>query len=197
MPTNKTIYVSYTNATNHYFISQSQQAQLDLQIIMDIYHKLAMACLFIDDLLLHFAMGDFHYVAIHLNMEGYNKLALLMNSLRRSSRRYPDYEIIRTTINSSLEGLLQAVNQYMLLLNTQTQLEQTQKKASILDDMTLLKEYLDRLRSTRNLFPSTTVTAIAAEIKPEYALYIKLHGYPTNGIFDIDKLADCIRTVAP
>lgn len=190
---NKSVFANNLNANNHYYVSQAQK---NIKII-DIYHQLAVSIEVIQELLIQFALGNFQYVATHLNMAGYNTLAVLMNSLKHNSALFPDYEKIRTTINYSLEGLLQTVNQYVLLVNIQTQLEQTQKRANILNDMKLLKEYLDSLKGARTLFPATTVTSIAAEIKPEYSLYIKLYGYPANGIFDIDKLAECIRTVAP
>jgi hypothetical protein len=32
------------------------------------------------------------------------------------------------------------------------------------------------------------VTVVKAQIKPEYLEYIKLYGYPSNGVFDMDKL---------
>ena len=119
-----------------------------------------------------------------------------MNRIAHNAQNYPDYETIRVTINYSLEGLLQTVTQYILLLNTQAQLELTQEKASILDDMVLLKAYLDNMTAEKSVLPATVITAIPAEIKAEYAYYIEWYGYPVNGIFDVDKLAYCIRSLA-
>ena len=144
-------------------------------------------------MLLNFALGNFEYVAANLTMKTYNTLSILMNSLQQNANLYPDYENIRSSINYSLEGLLQSVTQYITLNNTQVQLVDSQKKASILTDMVKLQEYLNSLKGARTLFPSTSVTTLAAKIKPEYAMYIKLYGYPANGVFDIDKLAIIIN----
>ena len=187
----KTVFLNQSDANNHYFLSNSQLNQQSF----DMFKTLAEATVIINNLILQFALGNFEFVAQNLNMSKYNSLAVLMNSLTQNAFHFPVYEQIRQTVNSTLQGLLQAVNEYMALVNCEEHLKQVQAKANILNDMTLLQEYIDSLKSRRTLFPSTTVTIAAAEIKPEYALYIKSYGYPLNGVFEIDKLAKCIETL--
>ena len=62
------------------------------------------------------------------------------------------------------------------------------EKASILDDMVKLREYINSLKKNMSIFPNIEVTVVKAQIKPEYLEYIKLYGYPENSIFDMDKL---------
>ena len=184
-------YSAFTNA-NHSntsaFTSQHQQSTSYLQL----YTVLAESIVIFNNLMTNFASGNFQYVASNLTMIKYNNLAVIMSRLTQDSQNFPDYEIIRTTLNNSLKGLLQSVNQYITLQNTQSELAVSKEKAAILTDMKLLQEYLNDLKNTTTALPSSNVTVVAAQIKHEYALYIKLYGYPTNGIFDIDKLAYCI-----
>ena len=170
------------------FTSQQQQSASYLQL----YTVLAESIGIFNNLMTNFAAGNFQYVASNLTMIKYNNLSVIMSRLTQDSQNFPDYEIIRTTLNNSLKGLLQSVNQYITLQNTQSELAVTKEKAAILTDMKLLQEYLNDLKNTTTALPSSNVTVVAAQIKSEYALYIKLYGYPTNGIFDIDKLAYCI-----
>ena len=170
------------------FTSQQQKSASYLQL----YTVLAESIGIFNNLMTNFAAGNFQYVASNLTMIKYNNLSVIMSRLTQDSQNFPDYEIIRTTLNNSLKGLLQSVNQYITLQNTQSELAVTKEKAAILTDMKLLQEYLNDLKNTTTALPSSNVTVVAAQIKSEYALYIKLYGYPTNGIFDIDKLAYCI-----
>ena len=48
---------------------------------------------------------------------------------------------------------------------------------------------MNGLKGTTNIFPDLNITAPLARIKPEYAEYIRLYGYPESGIFDMDLLA--------
>ena len=58
--------------------------------------------------------------------------------------------------------------------------------------MQKLRDYVNNLKKNVSIFPEMNVTIIRAEIKPEYAEYIKLYGYPQGGIFDMDRLADIL-----
>lgn len=122
-------------------------------------------------------------------------MALSLNSLQVSNVQYADYETIRLTILHSLEGLMQAVNQYTTLENTAAELVKAQQLASILTDSTKLKAYLEQLKGSRSLFPDSEITITKATLKPQYAEYIKRYSYPPSGIFDMDKLAICIKYV--
>ena len=159
------------------------------------YSILANTITTIDSLIHDYTQGNFQAVAQFLTMDKYNSLALSLNSLQVSNVQYADYETIRLTILHSLEGLMQAVNQYTTLENTAAELVKAQQLASILTDSTKLKAYLEQLKGSRSLFPDSEITITKATLKPQYAEYIKRYGYPPSGIFDMDKLAICIKYV--
>jgi hypothetical protein len=159
------------------------------------YTILANTITTIDDLINEYAEGNFQTVAQYLTMDVYNNLALALNNLQVVGVQYQDYETIRTTILNSLQGLMQAVNQYTILSNTEAELVKAQQLASILTDSVKLKAYLDQLKGSRSLFPDSNITVVKATLKPQYSEYIKRHGYPPSGIFDMNKLAICIKYV--
>ena len=89
------------------------------------YSILANTITTIDSLIHDYTQGNFQAVAQFLTMDKYNSLALSLNSLQVSNVQYADYETIRLTILHSLEGLMQAVNQYTTLENTAAELVKT------------------------------------------------------------------------
>ena len=190
----KTVFTKNTKLTNTVFTTVNSTSA-SCTLILSYYSMLANALSTINTLMVNFALGNYSEVAQILTLDKYNDLSILLGGLQRSSNTYPDYEIIRTTISNSLQALMQAVNQYAVLVNTNAALTNAQAQASILTDMTKLKAYLESLKGNRYLFPDSSVTITKALIKPQYGEYIKRYGYPPNGIFDTDKLAACIAYV--
>jgi hypothetical protein len=152
----------------------------------DIYKVLADFSVIIQNLLYQFSLGRFKEVSNILNRRYYQYLSVKLSKLAYVD--YPIYEQLRKSIRYSLEGLYKAVEQYGILVNCENVCDKIKEKASILDDMQKLKEYINSLKKQVTLFPDMNITIIRAEIKPEYAEYIKLYGYPAGGIFDMDKL---------
>lgn len=150
----------------------------------------------INEMILQFSAGQFDIVAQNLTLTKYNSMSIMLSKLQKNSQKYPAYEAIRVYILNTLQGLMQSVNQYALLSDKNIQLSVASEKAAILQDMTKLQEYLTKLRGSRSIFPESNVTVTRALIKPEYGEYIKRHGYPPNGIFNPDKLAECILYVS-
>jgi hypothetical protein len=150
----------------------------------------------VNEMILQFSAGQFDIIAQNLTLSKYNSMSLILSKLQKNSQKYPTYEAIRVYILNTLQGLMQSVNQYALLSDTNIQLLVASEKAAILQDMTKLQEYLTHLRGSRSVFPESNVTVTRALIKPEYGEYIKRHGYPPNGIFNPDKLAECILYVS-
>ena len=152
----------------------------------DIYKVLADYASVIQNLLYQFSLGKFKDVSKTLNRKYYQYLSVKLSKI--SYIDYPIYEQLRRSIKYSLEGLFKSVEQYNRLLNTEGILKSTKERADILDDMVKLKEYINGLKKQSTIFPDMNITIIKAEIKPEYAEYIKLYGFPEGGIFDMDKL---------
>lgn len=160
------------------------------------YAELVDALSIVNEMILQFSAGQFDIVAQKLTLTKYNSMSLMLSKLQKNAQKYPTYEVIRVYILNTLQGLMQSMNQYALLSDTNIQLLVASEKAAILQDMTKLQAYLTQLKGSRSIFPESNVTVTRALIKPEYAEYIKRHGYPPNGIFNPDKLAACILYVS-
>jgi len=187
----KTMFLTSNNLNNSKFISQAQKNQTELTL----YNTLAAATTVINNLLVQFSLGNFEYIAKTLTKSYYNTLSILIVNLRQKVNVNPGYEKFRLLINNALSGLLQCTTQYIVVLNAQAELASTQEDSNILHDMTLLQAYLTKLQEEKSVVPATAITATKAELKPQYALYVKLYGFPTNGIFDPQKLGQCILAV--
>jgi hypothetical protein len=141
-----------------------------------------------------YAQGEFALVAGILTQSTYNQMAIELNDLAQDPAVYPDYEILRKTIVSAFAGIYQSIIQYSNLLETETQLAAAQEMANILKDPEKLQDYINKQKSRRALFPESKVKLnTAAQLKPEYAEYIRLYGFPQGGVFDMDKLAEILR----
>jgi len=169
--------------------------QVDATYVLSLsyYTALANALDQINELILDFSLGKFDTIAKFLTLDKYNSLGLLFNGLQKNAFKFAEYEKIRINITKTLQGLMQTIQLYISLLNTQATLTSTQETVSILTDMTKLQNYLNSLKGARQLFPDSNVQIIAATIKPQYAEYIKRYGYPEGGIFDADQMAICVN----
>jgi hypothetical protein len=143
-----------------------------------------------------YAKGEFALVAEILTQKTYNEMATHLNDLAQDPALYPDYETLRKTIVSAFAGIYQSIIQYANLLKTETQLTEAQTMANILKDPVQLQDYINKQKSHRALFPESNVKLnTAAQLKPEYAEYIRLYGFPQGGVFDMDRLAEILRRV--
>ena len=176
-------------------ISPFAQAFSDCSVALGYYTNLANALTAINQLIADFAVGNFNGITKFLTLAKYNQLGLIFNGLQKNANKYGDYEKLRVNIVRTIQGLMQTIQLYLKLGNTQNALITSQASASILTDMTKLQEYLETLKGSRQLFPDSNITVIAATIKPQYSEYIKRFGYPASGIFEVDKLAICINFV--
>ncbi len=156
----------------------------------DIFKVLADFSLTVDALLVDFSKGNFQAIAVILTRTQYNTWAVALNKLKQPQN--VTFEQLRITIQDALQGLYQSVLQYGILINTTNQLEVQTTKANILNSIDTIKEYLKSIKKSVNIFPDAEITVVKALIRPEYAEYIKLYGYPPGGIFDMDKLAAII-----
>ena len=74
-------------------------------------------------------------------------------------------------------------------------LESSKEAEDILYDTVRLKEFIANLNRQTAVFPDARITPIVATLKPEYAEYIRLYGYPESGVFDMDKLAKILKSL--
>jgi hypothetical protein len=185
----KTIFTTNTQNIYQKTIYLTNQTITKPNIIVsdeNIYKVLADYSVIIQKLLFEFSLGNFQYVTSILTRKYYQYLSIKLTQIMYND--YPIYEQLRITIKYALQGLYKAIQQYQILLETNIKLASVTERASILDDMKKLKEFVKTLKGGGNIFPDLIITAPMAKIKPEYLEYIQLYGYPSNGVFDMDKL---------
>lgn len=184
----KTVFIRNTQSDiNKTVILRDYTEKIQIKVENeDIYKVLADFSVTIQNLLFQFSLGHFKEVSNILNRKYYQYLSVKLSKIAYID--YPIYEQLRRSIRYSLEGLYKAVEQYGVLVNHEFKCDKLEEKAAILDDMKKLKEYVNTLKGATTIFPDLNITAPLAKIKPEYAEYIKLYGYPAGGIFDMDKL---------
>lgn len=169
------------------YVAPTVTVTVPIVVNEDIYKILSDYSVTLQDLLYNYSLGNFKYVSSILNIQYYRKLSIEISRIIYPD--YPIYEQLRQNIKHSLQGLYRAIREYSTLNDTKLKLQTMTEKASILNDMQKLKDYISGLKGSITLFPDLNISAPLVTIKKEYVEYIKLYGYPSGGIFDMDKLA--------
>jgi hypothetical protein len=159
------------------------------QTLIDMYSKLASVTRTINTLMKEYSQGNFYEVANTLTTPVYNRISLLLGSLAADEGKYPDYEIIRQVSTEALGGMYQAVLQYSSLVDTKNKLMIVEEHDSILYDPVKLQDWINGLKQRRSLFPESKVQVRAATLKPEYALYVQIYGFPPGAVFEPDRMS--------
>ena len=159
--------------------------------LLSYYSKLVKVSKTINSMLSYFSKGEFNLLSSVLTVDFYNSLSVELNNIKYETD--DDYENMRKSIIFSLQGLQQSINQYSGILNLQEENSFLLQQNSILHDREKLNQYMNQLLGERTLFPDQTFTVIGATLRPEYAMYIQLYGFPEGGIFDVEKLATIIQ----
>ena len=115
----------------------------------------------------HFVNGDFSYLVSNLTLQNYNTMVSSLYALRSTD---PAYEKVRLIINSILTNLYQGVIQHQILVSAEKNLESCNETAAILNSIQSILKYIENLKHTNYLF-STSVSAVAAKLKPEYSIF--------------------------
>jgi hypothetical protein len=147
---------------------------------------------FIQNVINHYYLGQFEEMLKLLTKPKLIELTRLVHSYRKNPKIYPTYEKVRALLKLYLEGLTKSITQFLDIVNLKEALKKCEERCSILDDMKKLKEYIDGLNKTINLFAPPPVHVVEAKILPEHATYLRMYGYPVGGIFDPEKLNDII-----
>ena len=91
-------------------------------------------------------------------------------------------ENVRQVLLNTIETLLAAINTYTQYQSNLQTVVALASRASILDNLQNLLDYIQLIQTSP--FPTSMITVSAAQIKPEYVRYIELYGKPINGAFD-------------
>jgi len=143
----------------------------------------------LNTLLQNFSKGDFVAVKNELD-QNYDRLSITIRNNSKPEFLY--YEIMRILMNKTLDGLKQCIFQYLNLIDTASKLEKCNEYKSILDDPEKLKDYIDKLSRRFFLLEAEPITIIKGTLKPQYAAYVSLYGFPESGIFESDKMGDIL-----
>ena len=141
-----------------------------------------------EDIFKSFAIGDFDTTKSQLTTEKYLSLSKDLYNARNITNN--TYEEIRQVISLTLQNTYQGISQQIQLTDTLIQLEHFIEKASILNDMDKLREYLSDLNKHLQFLPPQEVTlTVAPEMKEPYKTYVCVFKFPTNGIWNPELLA--------
>jgi hypothetical protein len=162
------------------------------QAMIDMYKQLSILVASIKKLYDMFSAGQFFEVASFLTQPVYESLSRDFNLLEVDPVQYPEYETIRRSELLSLQGMYKGIQQYALLVNTENALTSAQECCATLRDPKKLSDYLKMMQNNRRIFPDSSVQIAKATLKPQYAEYIRMYGYPPGGIFDMIKMADIL-----
>jgi hypothetical protein len=190
---NRTVSIGSGSGSNTFFSNNPNATTDGSPIILTYYVQLADILDTIIKLFYNFSIGNYKYVETHLTETLYYNLSIKLLSLQQDGYLFPDYENFRITITRGLEGIKKAMNLYRTLESTDIKLRMAEARAGILDNMDQLKEFINNLGGSVSIFNDITVTSVAAQLKPEIAIYLKLYGYPEGGVFDMEKLANAIN----
>ena len=146
--------------------------------------------------LIAYYAGNFQHVLELLPTTEIVYLTNLLYLYKKSSITYPIYEAVRYILSLYLQVLTQQNVTYSKLVETQAQLQVCRDGSSILDDMNKLRDYIETLSKTMNLFEPAPQSIVSAQVKPEHAIYLRTYGYPVGGIFDPEKLEDIISNMS-
>jgi len=140
------------------------------------------------------ANGNFEALSTELTGEKFTQLSKELFNFKSGLAINSDYETIRRIIVTSFEALMRMVTTNIAYLELQNNYEVVFNRSKILDNIELLKEYIDNLNNSTNLsiVPEISIAAPIIELRPEIQAYIDKYGLPEDGVFNPDKLAELL-----
>jgi hypothetical protein len=138
-------------------------------------------------------LGDFQHLIDNFDLDGFNRLAVKLYALKTNT--HPLYVRLLNYLNFCLTTMLVVeVNVGKELGVLRQEITKLRAENSILHNVTLLREYLETLtKRTFTIFKEQRVTTSKIKLRPEYELYIQRYGFPKNGAFDAQLLAEIIN----
>jgi len=138
-------------------------------------------------------LGDFQHLIDNFDLDVFNRLAVKLYALKTNT--HPLYVRLLNYLNFSLTTLLVVeVNVGKELGVLRQEIQKLRADNSILHNVTLLREYLETLtKRTFTIFKEQKVATSRIKLRPEYDAYIQRYGFPQNGAFDAQLLAEIIN----
>jgi uncharacterized protein YlaN (UPF0358 family) len=92
-----------------------------------------------------------------------------------------------------INGLNRAIQLYKENQTQENKISLLEEKEKILEDPTLLNNYVNEFNSIRGGFVVEYTASLLPKLKPQYEVYFQRHGPPIEGVFDSEKLAAIIK----
>jgi hypothetical protein len=132
--------------------------------------------------------GDLEALSSNINdsiIQSLTNSLFLLKQPKLVSTVYEQYRLFAISLIPIFKNIILQIASYK---NLQNQLDDALAKAKILDNMTLLQEYVNSLKSNFNLIPDQTISVPKALIKEPYKTYIDLFGFPEKMAWDSERL---------
>jgi hypothetical protein len=149
----------------------------------------------LQDVLDDFKVGAFNEMSADAAINVMDKAAILITKeTRNRSTSYNKARTLGKIFQELVSGWKQTVqlNNAMAdaLINSGILEGKLDEQNTILNDRDLLVEYLHQRSQQYAILPQLQVSSISAALKPEYNIYIRIWGYPPNGVWDVEKLSN-------
>ena len=147
----------------------------------------------LNDFMNQLGLGDFQNLIDNFDLETFNRLAVKLYALKTNT--HPLYVRLLNYLNYCLTTLLVVeVNVGKELGVLRQEIKKLKAENSVLHNVQLLKEHLETLtKKTFAIFNEQRVTTSKIKLRPEYEMYIKRYGFPKNGAFNAELLAEIIN----
>lgn len=147
----------------------------------------------LNDYMTKLDLGDLQYLIDNFSIETFKILAVKLSALKTNSQ--PVYIRLLNYLNSCLTTLLVIevnVGKEMVILKNE--ITKLKNENSILYNVELLTQYLQTLtKKTYNIFGEQKSTIAKPKLRPEYALYVERYGFPNNGAFNSEFMAEILK----
>lgn len=124
----------------------------------------------------------------HIDIESFNRVNMQLNNIKALiDPSCYFYNMIELYMNI-WKTIYFSYNTKNNLNSLKVTSEQWRQDSIILNDMTLLKEYIEEINS-RAIIANVAVKSNLATFKPQFTIYNSLYGMPENLIYDPEKMA--------
>jgi hypothetical protein len=127
--------------------------------------------------------------SLSISVTKYNDLSMELVHLKQNVPTSSALHHIISTFISILDSLHEVSNLNLSLQGANNLAGKYQNDSIILNDVSLLQEYINGLKKAMNIFGTITVNSVETPvIKEPYNTYHTLYGIPSNLEYDPDKL---------
>ena len=172
-------------------------AQGDTAILGNVEKVLSIFSANLQSILNDFKVGNFEDISTQASVSAMDKGTLLIaKNIRNRSTAFNRARELGRIFTEIVSGWKQSVELNDKLANALINLgileDKVENIEEILNDRDLLLDYLHQKNKQYSILPQLQVSSITAALRAEYTIYIRIWGYPPNGIWDVEKLSNII-----